>query len=81
MGFDFLSKAEFAAGLDDDLRGKAPPEYRIRHVPALGPPWSRAWNNKRRLRIGVGNPRLQDGLGDVVADRHARRLLGSENIF
>ncbi len=37
MGFDFLSKAEFAAGLDDDLRGKAPPEYRIRHVPALGP--------------------------------------------
>jgi hypothetical protein len=41
MGSDFRSKAEFAAGLDDDPRGKAP-EYRIRQVPALGPHWSRA---------------------------------------
>jgi hypothetical protein len=60
-GFDFLSEAEFAAGLDDDPRARlrSAEVGMFLHWVLIG----RERGHKRRLRIGGGNPRLQDGLG------------------
>jgi hypothetical protein len=61
MGSDFLSKAEFAAGLDDDPRARLrSAEFGMFvHWDLIG----RERGHKRLRRIGVGNPLLHDGLG------------------
>jgi len=69
-GSDFLSKAEFAAGLDDDPRARLrSAEFgTFLHWNLIG----RERGHKRLRRIGVGNPLLQDGLGGGVAADSAR---------
>ena len=80
MGCDFLSKAEFAAGLVDDhaARFRSAEFGMFLHWDLLGRERG-ITNEASGLALVIHGSKT--GWGDVVTDRHARGLLGSENIF
>ena len=80
VGCNFLSKAEFAAGSVERPRGRfRSAEFGMfLHWDPTGR--ERATTNEA-AGSALGIHGCKTGSGDVVADRHAHRLLGSENIF